>query len=561
LFDLPITGRTSIMMAPMSPLPMPMPFGGPLAAGGAGLPAIPVSGAMPMPGTLGGTDMSILGTVAQPDLETRMKREAMGLPDPIAFAALAALGAIRKPMAMLNAMMLAAQEKIAKAKSIADAAAKEKEAKEKAALRRAATVRALLDEDGTQEAPKPKVDESLTPTPPPGKSWIQVFQEMQKARPEETRQPSIDALLSPVGGYAAAAQKHRGAQADPDAEAKLQTDLEIKKLQEKLKEQAKEAAEQAKHAREAKEASGIVDEPGDNAMRVSFAFGTGSEPTLKSLLGASGDGPGLEFGSPAVFFDKIHIRHLPPGVTDQTVRAECARHGAVTSVILEADGAAAYASFGNAEMAMHAVLRMSGRMPFPGATKALEVQLTNEIPDSIRLAAAIPETSNEAPVNPADLPDYLKPKDMREGFRRKRSRSKSDSSQSRKRRKQRSKSRKPKRKSWLSRSRSLSHTDTGQYIRATGCSSTVKWWTKKRQSSSSERSRSRSVKKKPKKKSKKDDPKQRPRQVTVRGTWSQFVLNGETYFYDIVNGTTTWDQPPDFSMGPGGMGAPSSCLL
>lgn len=499
--------------------------------------------------------MSILGTVPQPDHETKLKHEAMGLPDPIAFAALAALGAIPKPMKMLNTMMIAAQGMIEKSKAAAEAIAK-KAAAAKAA-QKAAAARALLDEGGSDKAASTP-DESLTPKPPPGKSWIQVFQEMQKAKP---------------------AQELLG-QTEPDAEAKLAMSLEVEKMQGRLKEQAKEAKEQAKHARELKDASGVVDEaqPGDNAMRVSFAFGTveGETPggkqggsTLSSLLGGDSgqQSMGLAVGSPAVFFDKIHIRHLPPGVSDQAVRAECARHGAVTSVILEADGTAAYASFGNAEMAMHAVLRMSGRMPFPGASKALEVQLTNEIPDSIRLAAAVPESlTNETPVNPADLPDHLKPEIMREPFRRKREKEKaaeSDSSDDskEKRRKKRSRDRKPRKKSWLSRSRSLSHTGTGQYIKATGCSSTVKWWTK-RQSSSSERSRSKSRKKDTKKKKKKEkyDMSKRPRQVTVRGTWAQFVLGGDMYFYDIANSTTTWDQPSDFA-GAGGLGVTSSCLL
>merc|ERR1719159_303479 len=57
-------------------------------------------------------DTSILSTVAEPDPDAQRKYEAMGLPDPVAFAALAALGAVPNPMAMLNKMMLAAQDRI-----------------------------------------------------------------------------------------------------------------------------------------------------------------------------------------------------------------------------------------------------------------------------------------------------------------------------------------------------------------------------------------------------------------------------------------------------------------
>merc|ERR1719440_2126069 len=62
--------------------------------------------------TLGGMDMSILSTISLPDPEAQQKYEAMGLPDPVAFAALTALGAIPNPMAMLNAMMLKAEKSI-----------------------------------------------------------------------------------------------------------------------------------------------------------------------------------------------------------------------------------------------------------------------------------------------------------------------------------------------------------------------------------------------------------------------------------------------------------------
>jgi len=47
--------------------------------------------------------MSVLNTIPQPDELAQAKYEAMGLPDPNAFAALTALGAIPNPMAMFLA--------------------------------------------------------------------------------------------------------------------------------------------------------------------------------------------------------------------------------------------------------------------------------------------------------------------------------------------------------------------------------------------------------------------------------------------------------------------------
>merc|ERR1719443_1832383 len=45
------------------------------------------------------------------DPELQRKYDAMGLPDPNAFACLTALGAIKDPMKMLNSMMKAAEQK------------------------------------------------------------------------------------------------------------------------------------------------------------------------------------------------------------------------------------------------------------------------------------------------------------------------------------------------------------------------------------------------------------------------------------------------------------------
>merc|ERR1719277_996749 len=136
------------------------------------------------------------------------------------------------------------------------------------------------------------------------------------------------------------------------------------------------------------------------------------------------------------------------------------------------------------------------------------------------------------PSNPADLPEYLRPREVR---KKKRSRSR------RKRRERRKRSRS--RVRWLDRSRSNSHTATGQYIRATGCSSTVRWWEKKRESSGSSSSSSGSRARR----SKEDDAaSRRPRQVAVRGRWAQYVLKGESYYYNVEANTTSWERPREF---------------
>jgi len=161
----------------------------------------------------------------------------------------------------------------------------------------------------------------------------------------------------------------------------------------------------------------------------------------------------------------------------------------------------------------------------------------------VRLAATS-TAAIEEPDDPADLPDYLKPRPER---KKKKSRSRKRSRS----RKHRSRSRRKKRKSrsmvrWLDRSRSHSHTATGQYIRATGCSSTVKWWEKKRESSSDSSSAAR------KRRTTQDDDisSRRPRQVAVKGNWAQFVQGGQSYFYNVLTGQTTWQMPKDFDAGP-----------
>ncbi|CAE6948583.1 unnamed protein product, partial [Symbiodinium natans] len=54
-------------------------------------------------------DFLSLQPLPKPDAYMQQKYDAMGLPDPVAFALLTALGAIKDPMGMLNEMMNAAQ--------------------------------------------------------------------------------------------------------------------------------------------------------------------------------------------------------------------------------------------------------------------------------------------------------------------------------------------------------------------------------------------------------------------------------------------------------------------
>lgn len=507
-----------------------------------------------------GPDMSTLQTIQQPDHETQAKLEAMGLPDPNAFAALTALGAIPNPMAMLNAMMLAAQEKIEKS----EAAYRNKSAgnaERQERLGAFAPVREKPHGTGFPDAPPqwapPREPPSREPFPreeqPPGKSWMETFRDLQNDGPDN--KPPFDMAPPP----------------ERDRNRQL-LGAEMEKLESRLSQQAKEAATQAKAAAEqrSKDGGGGGQERGDNEVLVKAAFGADDEPartTLSFLLGGksskvSGNNV-LASSSPACHLDKVHVGKMPPGVTESAVRLEASRHGAVTSVILEADGSAAYVSFATADMAANAVHRMNGRTPFAGASQPLEVRLTAEIPDNVRLAATIPAVSHEQIVDPSTLPSYLQPK------QKKRDRSRSGQRKMRRR----SKSKKQRRKSWLSRSRSLSHTESGQYIPSVGCSSTVKWWMKKRQessSSSSSGSRQRAKKRKTEEKGAKKLV-ARPKQIAIRSHWAQFSLNGETYYYDLETMKTTWDRPSDFDgppKGPGRAGGggpldgrPTGCLL
>lgn len=398
-------------------------------------------------------DFLCLQPLPKPDAQLQQKYDAMGLPDPVAFALLTALGAIKDPMGMLNEMMNAAQ---------------------------------ALE-----------------------------IQELQR------KQASSSFKMAPI----------LAGEASDSAEL------------ERLAKQVKEAAEQARAATVAGGVA-VADAAASSSKNVAQAFAEEEETrpalgqTLSSLLtgrekAAVSSDSGLVLPTT---LDKVAIK-LPPGVSEAAVRLECARHGVLTAVVLEPDGSAAYVCFASSDMAQLAVRRMANKSGIFGGSEPLQIKLISELPESARNVAVqvAPALSDEQPVNPADLPEYLRPRKSRSRSVRKRA------SRSARRRKRKSRSM----KRWLDRSRSNSHTATGQYIRATGCSSTVRWWEKRREDSDSERSTaSRKVKRA--QKAEAELVARRPRQVAIKGLWAQFVHCGASYFFNIQSEETIWQKPSDF---------------
>jgi len=287
-------------------------------------------------------------------------------------------------------------------------------------------------------------------------------------------------------------------------------------------------------------------------------LGSNSTAPLSSTLSGLLSGIGQAEGP-----DKICISPLPLGVGESAIRAECARHGAVTSVVIQAETQTAYVCFAAPEMADMAQKRMGGKILF-GGTIPTDVQLISEMPEKVRFSMVVTPQVRQEPINEKDLPEYLKPKKTATKHVADRGRRSKSGRKKKKDKKKKKKDRSRSMVRWLDRSRSNSHTGTGQYIRATGCSSTVKWWEKKgrEESSSSSASESSSSHRRKRSRSRKDDNRRsfkegpaqksstpvtskRPRQVGVKGVWAQFVHGGASYYYNIATQQTTFDRPSD----------------
>merc|ERR1712087_358722 len=110
-------------------------------------------------------------------------------------------------------------------------------------------------------------------------------------------------------------------------------------------------------------------------------------------------------------------------------------------------------------------------------------KLTSVLPDQIRFAMQLKEgQSGGEKRDENELPEYLREARKVQPLKsRSRGRKKSPKRAIKKKGRSRSMAR------WLDRSRSNSKGKSGQYVRATGWSSTVRWWEKKRESSSASR--------------------------------------------------------------------------
>jgi len=398
-------------------------------------------------------DLLCLAAVPKPDVKLQQKYDAMGLPDPVAFAMLVALGAIPDPMALLNEMMATPNEE-----------------EEKAAFWKSGQV------------------------------------------PLATAEASDSAEL------------------------------------ERLAKQVKEAAEQARAATVAGGTGGAAGDVTLATRNVAQAFNQAEEEepqrpaplgtTLSSLLTGrerSNQDAGLTLPTT---LDKVALSRLPQGITEAQIRLECARHGALTTVVLEdggnGSGVTAYVCYASSDRAQYAVRKMTGAKIGLFGTEPVQVKLISELPESVRPLAqqSAPAFSEAQPINPQQLPQYLR------GASRSGGRKRASRSTRRKKRKSRSAKR------WLDRSRSNSHTATGQYIRATGCSSTVRWWERRRDSDDSDHSANGRTKRA--QKAEAELVAKRPRQVGIRGLWAQFVYSGFSYYFNIRTEQTVWETPEEF---------------
>eukprot|EP00746_Dinoflagellata_sp_MGD_P010815 gnl/MRDRNA2_/MRDRNA2_122472_c0_seq1.p1 gnl/MRDRNA2_/MRDRNA2_122472_c0~~gnl/MRDRNA2_/MRDRNA2_122472_c0_seq1.p1 ORF type:complete len:550 (+),score=98.95 gnl/MRDRNA2_/MRDRNA2_122472_c0_seq1:120-1769(+) len=490
------------------------------------------------------------------DPELQRKYDAMGLPDPNAFACLTALGAIKDPMKMLNSMMKAAEQK-------------QKE----------------MELMGTQAPPPLPMDHA-----PPhmggnqNESFVDAFKALQETNPPLPPMGGGPKPMPPASGYGAIASQ-RGRRDDdnplmgappvptdlPPAEPPRRMDPGIvPQTAENAAEHAKEQlAMRVKLAEEARAAAAKLRDKLANADSVRSGHRGGDDNYEAANRGAqavalafrdedevAGKGPLRHFidGSDrggdndpeGKKGDKLYLGGLPRGVGEADIRAECTKYGAIAGVIRDVNGTSAWITFHMPEMAHNALRHISGRRGIFGASEPLEVKVTDYVPTNIQLQQELPSALDSRDVQYSMQQQNKRKHDRRSRSRRRRRR-RSDSSSSAKshtqsgqyipahlRKKQapkREERRRDRRR--RSRSRSKSHTNSGQYIRATGCSSSIRWWSRSRSPESSS-----------------DEDSKRPRQVAVKGNWAQFVQNGTSYYYNVITGQTTWERPNDFEVAP-----------
>lgn len=218
---------------------------------------------------------------------------------------------------------------------------------------------------------------------------------------------------------------------------------------------------------------------------------------------------------------RIFIGNIPHGTPESSIRLECSKYGAVTSIQHNEGGdvikgASATVGYGTPEMAANALLRLRQQAAnLFNAFEPLDVRFADMRPKEEELMKA-PEPAEK------DRRD-----DQRDGGRRRRSRSRGRRSRSRGRRRFRDQSgdeappsAPPPPAPVGNRKRGLGGFDA-DIGGMNGAAETI------------------------------PVPiiEARPRQVAARGAWAQFMTaEGAAYFHNIYTGATTWEQPLDFAV-------------
>ena len=82
------------------------------------------------------------------------------------------------------------------------------------------------------------------------------------------------------------------------------------------------------------------------------------------------------------------LSRLPQGITEAQIRLECARHGALTTVVLEegngnGSGVTAYVCYASSDRAQYAVRKMTGAKIGLFGGEPVQVKLISELPESV----------------------------------------------------------------------------------------------------------------------------------------------------------------------------------